>query len=47
MVQCQRQGWSHIMAWGGRGPCKKKKKKKKKKKFPLEYEEKINGPPQH
>ena len=35
------QGRSHIVAWGGRGPCKKKKKKK----FPLDYEEKINSPP--
>ena len=35
------QGQSHIVAWGGRGPCKKKKK------FPLDYEEKINRPPQH
>ena len=39
--ECVRhQGRSHIVAWGGRGPCKKKKK------FPLDYEEKIIRPPQ-
>ena len=34
-------GAEPVVAWGGRGPCKKKKK------FPSNYEEKINGPPQH
>ena len=34
------QGRSHIVAWGGRGPCKIFF-------FPLDYEEKIIRPPQH
>ena len=33
-----RQGRSHIVAWGAVALAKKKK-------FPLDYEEKINGPP--
>ena len=40
-AQSTKQGRSHIVAWGGRDPCKKKKK------IPLDYEEKINRPPQH
>ena len=32
------QGRSHVVPWGGRGPCKKKK-------YPLECVRKLIGPP--
>ena len=39
------RGGATLWLRGGVAPAKKKKKKKKK--IPLDYEEKINRPPQH